>query len=50
MSDEEMSLLWAQLLAGEVHSPGTYSPRAVNMLADMDKSKPCSSTAFAASK
>ncbi len=38
VSDEEMSLLWAQLLAGEVNSPGTYSPRAVNMLADMDKS------------
>ncbi|MDE0464594.1 MAG: DUF2806 domain-containing protein [Caldilineaceae bacterium] len=38
VSDEEMSLLWAQLLAGEVNSPGTYSPKAVNMLADMDKS------------
>lgn len=38
VSDEEMSLLWAQLLAGEMNSPGTYSPKAVNMLADMDKS------------
>lgn len=38
VSDEEMALLWAQLLAGEVSSPGTYSPRAVNMLADMDRS------------
>ena len=38
VSDEEMALLWAQLLAGEVNSPGTYSPKAVNMLADMDRS------------
>ena len=38
VSDEEMSTLWAQLLAGEANSPGTYSPRAVNMLADMDRS------------
>ena len=38
VSDEEMELLWAQLLAGEVNSPGTYSPKAVNMLADMDRS------------
>ena len=38
VSDEEMALLWAQLLAGEVNSPGTYSSKAVNMLADMDRS------------
>ena len=38
VSDEEMALLWAQLLAGEVNSPGTYSPKAVNMLADMNRS------------
>ena len=38
VSDEEMALLWAQLLAGQVNSPGTYSPKAVNMLADMDRS------------
>ena len=38
VSDEEMALLWAQLLAGEVNSHGTYSPKAVNMLADMDRS------------
>lgn len=38
VSDEEMSLLWAQLLAGEVHSPGTYAPKTVNMLADMTRS------------
>ena len=38
VSDEEMATLWAQLLAGEANSPGTFSPRAVNILADMDKS------------
>lgn len=38
VADEEMATLWAQLLAGEINAPGTYSPKAVNMLADMDRS------------
>ena len=38
VSDEEMATLWAQLLAGEAGSPGTYSLRSVNMLAEMDRS------------
>lgn len=37
VSDEEMPTLWAQLLAGEVHSPRTYTPKTVNMLADMTR-------------
>ena len=35
-SDEEMSRLWATLLAGEANSPGSYSRKTVNVLADLD--------------
>ena len=35
-SNEEMSDLWAQLLAGEANSPGSYSRKTVNVLADME--------------
>ena len=35
-SDPDMASLWAQLLAGEANSPGTYSRKTVNTLADMD--------------
>ena len=34
--DEEMSRLWATLLAGEANAPGSYSRKTVNVLADMD--------------
>lgn len=37
VSDSEMQELWARVLAGEANSPGTYSKRTVNFLADLDK-------------
>ena len=36
ISDEEMTLLWAQLLASEANSPGSKSRKAVNVLADLE--------------
>ena len=36
-SDEQMADLWAQLLAGEANDPGSYSRKAVNTLADLQK-------------
>lgn len=38
VSDEEMQGLWSRLLAGEANSPGKFSKRTVNLLADLDKS------------
>ena len=35
-SDDEMALLWAQLLANEANSPGSKSRKAVNVLADLE--------------
>lgn len=37
ISDEEMQLLWSKILAGEANSPGTFSRKTVNLLADLDK-------------
>jgi len=37
ISDEEMQLLWAKVLAGEANSPGKYSKRTVNLLGTLDK-------------
>lgn len=37
VSDNEMQDLWAQVLAGEANSPGSYSKRTVNFLGDLDK-------------
>lgn len=37
VSDNEMQGLWAKVLAGEANSPGKYSKRTVNSLADLDK-------------
>jgi len=37
VSDEEMQLLWAKVLAGEANSPGTFSKRTVNSLGSLDK-------------
>ena len=37
ISDDEMQNLWAQVLAGEANSPGTYSKRTVNFLSSLDK-------------
>lgn len=36
VSDDEMQNLWAKILAGEVNSPGKYSKRTVNLVADLD--------------
>ena len=38
VSDGDMQSLWARVLAGEANTPGTYSRRTVNLLADFDKS------------
>ena len=37
VSDEEMQSLWARVLATEANTPGTFSRRTVNHLADFDK-------------
>jgi hypothetical protein len=37
ISDEDMQHLWSKVLAGEANSPGTFSKRTVNLLADLDK-------------
>lgn len=37
ISDEEMQLLWSKILAEEANSPGTFSRKTVNLLADLDK-------------
>jgi hypothetical protein len=37
VSDEEMQILWAKILAGESNQPNSFSKRAVNFLASMDK-------------
>lgn len=36
-SNEDMQELWAKVLADEANSPGTFSRRTVNLLADLDK-------------
>jgi hypothetical protein len=37
ISDDEMQVLWAKVLAGEANSPGNFSKRTVNCLAYLDK-------------
>lgn len=37
ISDEEMRNVWSRLLAGETNSPGAFSKRTVNLLAELDK-------------
>lgn len=37
ISDDEMQVLWAKVLAGEANAPGTYSKRTINSLASLDK-------------
>jgi hypothetical protein len=36
-SDEQMQNTWARILAGEVTSPGSFSRKTVNIMADLDK-------------
>jgi hypothetical protein len=38
ISDDEMQLLWAKILAGEANAPGKFSKRTVNSLASLDSS------------
>jgi hypothetical protein len=38
ISDEEMQALWARILAGEANSPGKFSKKTVNLVANLDKS------------
>jgi len=38
VSDKDMQRLWSRVLAGEANSPGSFSKRTVNLLADLDKS------------
>ncbi|MGD9126236.1 MAG: DUF2806 domain-containing protein [Planctomycetia bacterium] len=37
VSDREMQQLWSRVLANEANSPGTFSRRTVNLIADLDK-------------
>ncbi len=38
VSDGDMQRLWARVLAGEANSPGVFSRKTVNLIADLDKS------------
>lgn len=38
ISDEQMQTLWARILAGEANSPGRFSKRTIDRLAEFDKS------------
>jgi Protein of unknown function (DUF2806) len=38
ISDEQMQLLWAKILAGEANSPGSYSKNTIRILDSFDKS------------
>jgi len=38
ISDEQMQELWAKILAGEANSPGKFSKKTVNIVANLDKS------------
>jgi hypothetical protein len=37
VSDNEMQILWAKILAGEATTPGTYAKRTVNFVPNLDK-------------
>ena len=37
VSDDNMQILWAKILAGEANKPGTCSKRCISFVADMDK-------------
>lgn len=38
ISDNEMQTLWAQILAGESNTPGTFSKRTIEFISTLDKS------------
>ena len=37
ISDEEMQILWSNVLAGEANRPGTFSKRTINFMDSLDK-------------
>jgi Protein of unknown function (DUF2806) len=37
VSDEDMQALWATIIAGEANNPGSFSTRAVDIVATLDK-------------
>ena len=37
VSDEEMQTLWSKILAGEANTPGSFSRRTLNAVADLEK-------------
>jgi hypothetical protein len=37
VSDADMQLLWARVLAGEANAPGAFSRKTINLLADLEK-------------
>ena len=37
VSDDEMQGLWSRILSGEANSPGSFSRKTVNLVADLDK-------------
>ena len=37
VSDSEMQVLWARILAGEANAPGTFSMKTINILSSIDK-------------
>jgi len=37
ISDDEMQMLWAKILAGEANNPGTFSRRTIEFMSTMDK-------------
>ena len=39
VSDSEMQTLWSKVLAGEANSPGNFSKRTVNFIAELEKSE-----------
>ena len=39
ISDSEMQTLWSKVLAGEANSPGNFSKRTVNFIAELEKSE-----------
>ena len=39
VTDSEMQILWARVLASEANAPGKFSKRTVNFLSDLDKAE-----------
>ncbi len=37
VSDDQMQVLWSRILSGEANSPGSFSRKTVNLVADLDK-------------